>query len=418
MTPMLSGGDQATVFNFTRPPMMSKDHRAMVEGVYAAIARNLQTYLSSRLRESVDISVATIDVAVFADVVSDLVKPCVTYVFRVTGTPAISGMLDIGTDLTIHCIDRIFGGPGGGGTLTRPLTMIEENLLKDFADKILNQLTLAWPAHALDGLEGIGFEGTPENIQIVTPRENVQICRLEIVTPSVKSGLTFVLPLSFVEKTIEDRLRELRLGRPAGVADSASQAIVQRTLSQAALDVAARTPAIRLRTRDVAKLAPGQVILLTRDADDPVEILVNGCHRFMASMGQSRRHLAARILSDITASAGAHAALAPFGRIDTMADGQSTTPTNGKTPAAAGMESLMELSLPVTIEFGRTSMTLQQVLELAPGSVIGLDRAVGDPVDIYVSDRKLAGGEVVIVGENFGVRILRLTADPSEVGAA
>jgi flagellar motor switch protein FliN/FliY len=415
---MLSGGEQATVFNFTRPPMMSKDHRVMVEGVYAAIARNLQPYLSSRIRESVDVRVAALDVAVFADVVSSLVTPCVTYVFRAGGTPAISGMLDIGADLTVHCIDRICGGPGGGGTLARPLTRIEEHLLKDFAEKILLQLSLAWPSQGLAGLEGIGFEATPENIQIVTPRENVQICRLEVKTASIQSGLTFILPLSFVEKTIDERLRELRLGRPAGVADSASQALVQRTLSQAALTVTARTPAIRLRTRDVAKLAPGQVILLTREADDPIEVLVNGRHRFMASMGQSRRRLAARILNDITATAGAHAALAPFGRVDTMADGQNTTPTNGKTPAAAGMESLMELSLPVTIEFGRTSMTLQQVLELAPGSVIGLDRAVGDPVDIYVSDRKLAGGEVVIVGENFGVRILRLTADPSEVGAA
>ncbi len=55
-------------------------------------------------------------------------------------------------------------------------------------------------------------------------------------------------------------------------------------------------------------------------------------------------------------------------------------------------------------------MTVQEVLELGSGSVIQLDRMVGEPIDIYVSDRKLAEGEVVVIGEHFGVRITRIVA--------
>jgi flagellar motor switch protein FliN/FliY len=76
--------------------------------------------------------------------------------------------------------------------------------------------------------------------------------------------------------------------------------------------------------------------------------------------------------------------------------------------AAAPMDALMDVPLPVAIEFGRTSMTIQEVLELGIGSVIRLDRMVGEPIDIIVSDRKLAEGEVVVIGEHFGVRITRL----------
>ena len=69
---------------------------------------------------------------------------------------------------------------------------------------------------------------------------------------------------------------------------------------------------------------------------------------------------------------------------------------------------LLDLSLPVSIELGRTSMTVQEILRLGRGAVIQLDRLAGEPIDIYVGDRKFAEGEVVVLGEHFGVRITRI----------
>jgi flagellar motor switch protein FliN/FliY len=86
-----------------------------------------------------------------------------------------------------------------------------------------------------------------------------------------------------------------------------------------------------------------------------------------------------------------------------------------RSTGSASLDTLLDVSLPVAIEFGRTSMTIQEVLDLGTGSVIELSRMVGEPVDIFVSDRKLAEGEVVVVGEHFGVRITRiLSADPTQ----
>lgn len=77
----------------------------------------------------------------------------------------------------------------------------------------------------------------------------------------------------------------------------------------------------------------------------------------------------------------------------------------------ASLETLLDMSLPVTIEFGRTSMTVQEVLALGVGSVVQLQRMVGEPVDVYVSDRKIAEGEVVVIGEYFGVRVTRVVSE-------
>ncbi len=82
--------------------------------------------------------------------------------------------------------------------------------------------------------------------------------------------------------------------------------------------------------------------------------------------------------------------------------------------ASAPLSTLYDLSLPVSIELGRTSMKVQEVLQLGRGSVIELDRMAGEPVDVYVGDRRFAEGEVVVLGENFGVRITRiLPASPA-----
>jgi flagellar motor switch protein FliN/FliY len=84
---------------------------------------------------------------------------------------------------------------------------------------------------------------------------------------------------------------------------------------------------------------------------------------------------------------------------------------------AASLEQLFDVTLPVSIEFGRTTMTVQEILDLGAGSVVQLDRMVGEPIDIYVGDRRLAEGEVVVVGEHFGVRITRIISTARD-GAA
>jgi len=82
----------------------------------------------------------------------------------------------------------------------------------------------------------------------------------------------------------------------------------------------------------------------------------------------------------------------------------------GAAPASPAFDALLDVSMPVVIEIGRATMTVQEILDLGIGSVVQLDRIVGEPVDIYVSDRKFAQGEVVVVGEHFGVRITRVLA--------
>ncbi|RJQ12032.1 MAG: flagellar motor switch protein FliN [Dehalococcoidia bacterium] len=81
---------------------------------------------------------------------------------------------------------------------------------------------------------------------------------------------------------------------------------------------------------------------------------------------------------------------------------------------AAGMprslDLIMDVAMRVTVEIGRSTMTVEDVLSLGPGSVVELNTLAGEPVDVLVNDQLIARGEVVVVDENFGVRVTEIVS--------
>ena len=69
---------------------------------------------------------------------------------------------------------------------------------------------------------------------------------------------------------------------------------------------------------------------------------------------------------------------------------------------------LLDVPMRVTVELGRTKMTIKDILGLGEGSIIELDKLAGEPVDILVSDKLIAQGEVVVIDENFAVRVTKI----------
>lgn len=78
------------------------------------------------------------------------------------------------------------------------------------------------------------------------------------------------------------------------------------------------------------------------------------------------------------------------------------------------LELLMDVPLPVSVELGRTTMPVKDIMALGPGSVIELERAAGENIDILINGRLIARGEVVVIEENFGVRIVGFVGDPEK----
>jgi flagellar motor switch protein FliN/FliY len=85
---------------------------------------------------------------------------------------------------------------------------------------------------------------------------------------------------------------------------------------------------------------------------------------------------------------------------------------------AGPIELLNDVDLNVKVELGRTEMLVEDVLQLCEGSVVELDKLAGDPVDVYVNQRLVARGEVLVLNDNFCIRISEVIAAVPEPEAA
>jgi flagellar motor switch protein FliN len=86
-------------------------------------------------------------------------------------------------------------------------------------------------------------------------------------------------------------------------------------------------------------------------------------------------------------------------------------PGNG---GRAGLDLLQDVEMEVSAELGRTRMSVRELVSLSPGAVVELDRAAGSPADLLVNGRLIARGEVVVVDENFGIRITEIVPPGAE----
>lgn len=84
---------------------------------------------------------------------------------------------------------------------------------------------------------------------------------------------------------------------------------------------------------------------------------------------------------------------------------ESTAPVGQKDRK---MDMLMDLYLTMSIELGRTTMAIRDILDLQRGSVVEFDKLAGEPVDVLINGKKIAEGEVVVIEKHFGIRITNL----------
>ena len=84
-----------------------------------------------------------------------------------------------------------------------------------------------------------------------------------------------------------------------------------------------------------------------------------------------------------------------------------------RADATSGMEVLLDVPLEISVELGRVKMMVREVLDLGTGSIIEVDKAAGEPVDVMVNGRLVAKGEVVVIEDNFGVRVTEIL-NPAE----
>ncbi len=84
----------------------------------------------------------------------------------------------------------------------------------------------------------------------------------------------------------------------------------------------------------------------------------------------------------------------------------------------ADLDLVLDVPVELSVEIGRTTMTIRETLEIGPGSIVPLNKMTGDPVDLFVNGRRIARGEVVAIDEEFGLRVTQVVSPGERLDAA
>src|SRR3990172_4761324 len=83
-----------------------------------------------------------------------------------------------------------------------------------------------------------------------------------------------------------------------------------------------------------------------------------------------------------------------------------------QSPDTTDFDTILNIRLEIRVELGRTQQTIQEVLDMGSGSVLELDKLNGEPVNLMVNKKSFAKGEMIVIGENFGVRVTDILSVP------
>jgi flagellar motor switch protein FliM len=285
-----------TPFDFVQPPRISRARRNACEAVFTRFAASLASWLSLRVGTT-EISVSGVEQVGFSELLLAIGKPSATFPFR---SGSWHGLCDLSCDIAVAYVDRVLGGPAEVSTTARPLSHIEERIVRGLVERIVQTLRDTWQNDAPMNPEITGFESDPEEIDTIPRGEDVLASLFEIRFGGTSGILTVCLPLHAMDAFLQERKGSAKnTGTQATGSDkdrSEAALAVMDGLSHASLSVSARFPACRLSARSLIGLKEGSVIEIGHPVDSPLEILVNGQLRYLASMGQRRRRMALRII--------------------------------------------------------------------------------------------------------------------------
>lgn len=123
-----------------------------------------------------------------------------------------------------------------------------------------------------------------------------------------------------------------------------------------------------------------------------------------ASLRQAEQHLAAAVAPDVRAPRGLPPELGEPRKFEYA----SFDSSDSRSEAVRQLGSLQDVELDLRVELGRTELLIEEVMKLREGSVVPLDKLAGDPVDIFVNGRMVARGEVLVLNDNFCVRVAEI----------
>lgn len=268
----------ATKFDFRRPDRIPKSQVRAIHLLHDTFVRNLVSSLSAYLRSYLTVNLVSVEQLSYAEFLDGLPSPTCMVSLGLSPYDG-NGVLELNPSLVFPILEMLLGGSGKtSAAIQRDITEIEQKLLDGLFRIILHDLREAWKGVTAVDFTIESMETEPQLLHILAPNEAVVSVGVEVRIGETVGMMNLAMP-SIVIKMMRQKFDQQWSVRKTH-ASEAEQARVLRLLRQSALTLEAVLEGQTLNVQDLLELHEGHLLMLDFPVDRPVDLLVNGSHKF------------------------------------------------------------------------------------------------------------------------------------------
>jgi flagellar motor switch protein FliM len=287
---------EPTPYDFRRPIQLSREHQRTLQLGFDGFARQATTVFTSSLRTVCSVTLLGIEQRTYAEYVDSLGPSTYMTLFSADPMPG-TGVLEIPLFATMSCIDHMLGGPGSEQQPDRPLTEIEDGVIRGLVERLLGEMR-----YSLGGIVALepnvtGIEYSPQFAQVASAADVMVVVSLELRINERANRVTICLPFSGLLPHLQSAAGSGAVSDRERAQRAQSALLLQEQFSQVPVAVSVRFRPITLEPATLAALEPGTVLRLHHPASAPLDVTVAGTTFAHATPGARGQRLAALIVN-------------------------------------------------------------------------------------------------------------------------
>lgn len=278
------------VYDFRRANRLTREQARLLMRIYEQLARSASTSISARLQRPVIIRCKSVQQLSYGEFVYSLPSATAVAIYhdRVSDQPV---MIQISTELALSMYDRLCGGGGVVGQ-GRELTEIECSVLSSqIFDLIANGLQRAWAGLLNLDLEFRSVETSLIHLGIMPDRDVVVVGTFDVTMAGTSDLLTLCCPYTLMESVLGKSMRDL-FYRQHGKQSHVDLSRLKKLVGEVPVEVEVMLGEAQVEMQQLLNLEQGDVIVLDRRVDEPLEVRVGGVPKFRAVPGVVGKRLA------------------------------------------------------------------------------------------------------------------------------
>ena len=280
-------------FDFRLPHRLSKNQLRTFQAVHENFGETFASYLVSRLQTTTTVTVVSVAQLFYSEFFLSIASPSCLYIFRIVESDALA-ILEVSPQLALAVVEHLMGGVAEGEKNPRPITKIEQSIIKGIIQRALAEIQRAWQPVSSLTFRLERYESEADFAQIAPSSEIVMVVSLEVAIGAQK----YLMNLCFPTFALDDVLAKLNVQHfsiATAKTNNGPNGAIHQHLGNTAVQATAVLGETSLTLRELLELERGDILRTNISTDDEVKIFVGGKPRLCGTPGLSKGKVAVKI---------------------------------------------------------------------------------------------------------------------------